>query len=113
MRITEEQTIWYPGIYGGRTDREYTQVASHLNFADLVELIQKRAEEDGEWAISNGFVGDNEEKMRLMMAFVADEQNIRQCLEHIHKEGLDHVRTVDWMCRDLANASKYSHGSHA
>lgn len=108
MRITEEQTIWFPGIYGGRTDEIYTQVAMHLNFEDLVRLVQKRAQEDGEWVITNGFVGKNEDKMRRMMAWVSDETNIRQCVEHIHKSELDHVRTVDWVCRDLANASRWS-----
>lgn len=108
MKITEETTIWFPGIYGGRTDKTYTQIASNLNFDDLVQLVQTRAKEDGEWAINNGFVGDNEDKMRRMMAFVSDPKNIRQCLEHIHKENLDHVRTVDFICRDLANASKWS-----
>lgn len=110
MNITEGQTIWYPGIYGGRTDEEYTQVAMHLNFADLVQLVQIRAKEDGEWVIANGLVGpnnENEDKMRRFMAFVSDETNIRQCVDHIHKDGLDHVRTVDWVCRDLANASKW------
>src|SRR3954454_22585158 len=110
MSIEEQETIWYPGIYGGRTDEEYTQIATHLNFEDLVELVQKRAKEDGEWAIDNGFVGDNEDKMRRMMAFVSEVKNIWQCLEHIHKEGLDHERSVDWLCRELANASKYMVG---
>jgi len=108
MRITEETTIWFPGTYGGRMDASYIQIATHLNFDNLVQLVQTRATEDGEWAISNGFVGDNEDKMRRMMAFVSDEKHIRQCVEHIHKENLDHVRTVDFVCRDLANASKWS-----
>lgn len=107
MRITEETTIWFPGVYAGRTNPEYTLPAAYINFEDLVKLVQQRAQEDGEWAIANGFVGDNEDKMRRMMAFVSDEKNIRQCLEHIHKEGLDHKRTADWLCRDLANASKW------
>lgn len=105
-KITEETTIWFPGHYVGRTDKTYTQIASHLNFDELVELVKTRAQEDGEWAITNGFVGDNEDKMRRMMAFVSDEKNIRQCVSHIHAKGLDHKRTVDWICRDLAKASK-------
>lgn len=108
MKITEETTIWFPGIYEGRTNKFYSQIAMHLNFNDLVQLVQARAKEDGEWAITNGFVGDNEDKMRRMMAFVSDEKNIRQCVKHIHQENLDHVRTVDFVCRDLANASKWS-----
>lgn len=105
--ISKEQTIWFPGAYEGRTDEKYTQIATHVNFDVLVQLVQTRAQEDGEWAIRNHLVGDNEDKMRRFMAFVSDEKNIRQCVEHIRKEGRDHEVTVDWVCRDLANASKW------
>lgn len=105
--VKQEQTIWFPGIYGGRTEPEWIEIASHINLEELIKRVQTRAKEDGEWAIANGFVGDNEDKMRRMMAFVSDEKNIRQCLEHIHTDGLDHQRTVDWVCRELANASKW------
>jgi len=109
MRITEEQTIWFPGIYGGRTDPEYTQPVAELllELDVLIERVQKRAKEDGEWCIENDFVGKNEDKMRRMMNWVSDETNIRQCVEHIRKEGMELKRTVDWVCRDLANGSKW------
>lgn len=110
MTISAEETIWYPGIYKGR-EGDYAQIAAHINFDKLVGLVQKRAQEDGQWAIDNGKVGGNEDKMRQMMAFVSDEKNIRQCVEHIHKEGLDQERTVDWVCQELANASRWRHGS--
>lgn len=113
MKITQEQTIWFPGIYAGRSDRDYTQKLADVSGERLTELVQKRAEEDGEWAITNGFVGDNESNMRRMMAFVADETNIIQCVTHVVEEGMQEKRTVDWLCRDLANASKYVHGSQA
>lgn len=108
--IVPEQTIWFPGIYGGRTDAEYTQPVGELLFEIqvIVERVQRRAQEDGEWAIANGFVGDNEDKMRRFMEWVSDETNIRQCVEHIRKEGMEMERTVDFVCRDLANASKWS-----
>lgn len=111
MRITEEQTIWFPGIYAGRTDSEYTKLIADVSTTELIELVQKRAHEDGWWAIDNGFVGDNEDSMRKMMEFVSDEKNIRQCLDHILKSGAEEERTVDWVCRDLANASKWAHGT--
>src|SRR4051812_1850648 len=115
MSITEEQTIWYPGIYGGRTDAEYRQPISVLIHDDmdcLIELVQKRAQEDGQWAIDNGHVGNNEANMRKMMAFVSDPKNIVQCVAHIRREGAENERSVDWVCRELANASKHIHGSH-
>lgn len=111
--ITEEQTIWYPGIYGGRTDGEYTKLVADVSLAELTDLVQKRAQEDGEWAIAKGFVGDHEDNMRRMMEFVSDEKNIQQCVGHILKEEMEGKRTVDFVCRDLANASKYARGSRA
>jgi hypothetical protein len=73
----------------------------------LIDLVQKRAKEDGEWAIENDLVGDNEDKMRQMMAWVSDPKHIVQCYEY----GDNKKETVDWICRDLANASKAIGGS--
>lgn len=73
--------------------------------------MQGRAQADGEWNIVNGFVGDNEDAMRKMMAWVSDEKNIRQCVEHLIEIGEGNVRSIEWACRDLANASKWIHGT--
>jgi len=107
MPIVEEEVIWYPGIYGGRRiDTSYTQTIADVSLAELTELVQKRAQEDGQWSIDNGLVGDNEDKMRRAMEFVSNPMNIQQCVSHILKEEAETERTVDWVCRDLANASK-------
>jgi len=109
MDIVKEAIIWYPADYIGRTTEEYQYKVAYMARPFIEALVMKRAEEDGKWAIANGLVGENnknEAKMRRMMEFVSDEENIRQCLAHIHQEGLEHERTVDWVCRDLANASK-------
>lgn len=113
--IKDYETIWFPQIYGGRQYGPWTKAATRISFDHLVALVQKRAKEDGEWAIANGHVGDNEDKMRRMMAFVSNETNIRQCLDHIVKEEDENThnedyeqRTVDYVCRDLANASKWN-----
>lgn len=108
MTIQDHETIWFPGIYGGRSTEEYTQTAGSISVEQLIELVQKRAEEDGNWCIDNGFVGDNEDAMRKMMEFVSDEKHILQCLKY----GDNATETVDWICRDLANASKWAHGSN-
>jgi hypothetical protein len=100
-----EQIMWFPGIYEGRTTEEFTQIAGSVPVEQVIEIVQKRAEEDGTWSIENGFVGDNEDVMRKFMAWVSDEKNIRQCVEANPEE------TVDWICRDLANASKWIMGS--
>lgn len=109
MTITENQIIWFPGMYTGRMDSEYNSTVSEFldDWETVIQRVQKRAEEDGEWAIANEFVGNHEEKMRRMMAFVTDETNIRQALAHVFTEGKATERTIDWLCRDLANASKY------
>jgi hypothetical protein len=109
--LEEHETMWFPGIYGGRQYSPWTKIATHINFDHLVALVQKRAKQDGEWAIENGHVGDNEDIMRKMMDWVSEEKHIRQCVDHIHAEGKDDERTVDWVCRDLANGSKWVGGS--
>lgn len=114
--IKKEEIIWFPGIYRGRTEGEWIKpVSDFLIYKGAIgalviieELVALRAKEDGEWAIENGLVGDNEDKMRRMMAFVSDEKNIQQCVEHILKEGMEMERTLDFVCRDLANASKWA-----
>lgn len=106
MTISEDMTIWYPGVYHGRVfDEQYQQKVADISLVDLVELVQKRAKEDGEWAIENDHVGDNEDKMRKMMAWVSDPVNIEQCADYILRGGM--TESVDWLCRDLANASRW------
>lgn len=105
MPITEEQTIWYPGIYHGR-EGVYAQIARDISGEELVRLVQQRAKEDGEWAIANGRVGENNENeplMRKMMEWVSRPENIGQCAAAHFDEGV----TVDFICRDLANDSKW------
>lgn len=104
MSIVAEETIWFPGIYGGRKG-DYSRPAGDFSDTDLVVLVQNRAKEDGEWAIENNFVGDNEDTMRKMMEWVSRPENIIQCRKTNPNE------TVDWICRDLANASKWVGGT--
>ena len=106
--ITEEQLIWYPGIYGGRQEPEWTELVTNLDLETVTERVQRRAQEDGEWAIEHGFVGDNEDKMRRMMAWVSLETNIEQAYEYVREREPEMERTVDYLCRDLANGSKWS-----
>jgi len=114
MNVIQQETIWFPdisGIYKGRMDSDYTKLVADISVDDLIELVQKRAQEDGEWAIANGHVGEHnehEDKMRRMMEWVSKLENIKQCVEHIYKDGLENKRTVDFVCRDLANASKWA-----
>jgi hypothetical protein len=109
--IVAEKTIWFPGFFYNGREGDYAKAVNELERETIIELVQKRAEEDGEWAIENGHVGNNEDVMRKMMAWVSDPKNINQCLDHIHKVNMGHERTVDWVCRDLANGSKWVGGS--
>lgn len=104
--ITEDQVLWFPGVYHGRFDEQYGRTVAMVENRELIRIVQARAQEDGEWAIENHLVGDNEDKMRRMMAFVSDEKNILQALSHIYAEDTQMERTVDWLCRELGNASK-------
>lgn len=104
--ITPEMTIWYPGPdYKGR-EGVYAKTVGEIPDKQTVLLVQRRAREDGEWAIENNRVGDRPEFMRKMMAWVSDPTNITQCLERIYKEENAHICTVDWVCRELANVTK-------
>lgn len=98
--IKPEETIWYPGIYVGLDDSSYQQIASKIPSGTLISLVQNRAKADGEWAINNDFFGDSEDVMRKMMEWVSRTDNIMQCVEANPNE------TVDWVCRELAEASK-------
>jgi hypothetical protein len=97
------ETIWYPGPdYIGRQDELHQRHVSQVSEETLVDLVQLRAVEDGEWAIENGLVGDNDELMRRMMEWVGMKTNIIQCKQ----ANLDMNPTVDMICRELADVSK-------
>lgn len=100
--IREEEIIWFPvdAAYKGRQG-VYAQKAGDISPGDLVKLVQKRAQEDGEWSIENGHVGGNEDIMRKMMEWVSRPEIIKQCVN----ANLDKNPTVDWICRELAEAS--------
>lgn len=103
--IIAEENIWFPGpdaIYQGRQS-DYGRIASHILEEQLIELVQKRAQEDGEYAIvENGLIGDKEDLMRQMIGWVSEPRNITQCADAHLVYGV----TVDWVCRNLANIAK-------
>jgi hypothetical protein len=51
--------------------------------------------------------GGYEKQANLMMKWCSTPSNITQCLQG----NLDMGPTVDWICRDLANAAKWIGGS--
>lgn len=114
-KITEDMTIWFPGTYNGRKGY-YAKTIAEMPENRIIGLVQKRAREDAQWAIDNGHVGENNEnepEMRAMEEWVSRRGNIVQALEHIDKDGLQTERTVDWLCRDMANAAKWIAGGNA
>lgn len=106
--MEESQTIWFPGIYHGRSEPEWKELVRNLSLEIVIERVQRRAQEDGEWAIDNGHVGSNEDKMRRMMTWVSLESNIQQAYVYIQDREPDVDRDVDYICRDLANGSKWA-----
>jgi hypothetical protein len=116
MDPIEEQNIWYPGLYQPRTDGDYGKKVGDVLVNVTIGLVQQRVKEDGEWLIANNRVGPlnvSEPLMRRMMEWVVNEKNIWQCIQHIGKDGLAGERTVDWVCRELAEASVMIRGSQA
>lgn len=107
--ITPEENMWYPGpenLYQGRSG-VHAQKTTDFSGEDLTNFVQRRAHEDGEWAIANNLVGNSEELMRKMVDWVSRDANIIQCIIHARESGMKvEERTVDWLCRELANAAK-------
>lgn len=104
--INDNNNCFTHAIYHGRDEEEYTRLVRDTPVEEIVASVQKRAEEDGQWCIDNDRVGNNEAKMRKMMEWVANETNIRQCVAWIMDKEPASDRTVDFVCRDLSNASK-------
>lgn len=109
---TDGTHIWDPGVYQEPSEGDYAQLVKDTSIEKIIDLVKKRAEKDGEYSIANGHVGENnknEPKMRRMMAFVADEKQILQCVDHIFKiDETRETRSVFFVCRDLANASTWA-----
>lgn len=113
IEIVKEELIWFPldEAYESRKTVDYDCPILGLSLEDIIERVQRRAKEDGEFCIENGMVGPNNEsepKMRRMMAFVGDPKNIEQAVDYIYKEGKAKERTVDYICRDLGKASLWA-----
>lgn len=96
------RNVFTPMDYHGSADPEYHRPHREFPEEAAVVMIQKRAEQDGQWAIDNAIVGPNENKMRVMMEFVKDQKMIRQALGHRHNL----EQSLDFVCRDLALAAK-------
>lgn len=102
QEISDETVIWTLGEYKGR-EGAYAQFAGDISRQELVFLVQRRVKEDGKWAIENAKVaGENERIFRRMMEWVSEPKNIEQC----YNSNLDIGPTVDWICRNLAQASQ-------
>lgn len=97
-----EANVWWPGVYTGSNDPDYTRMASELASDEVIELVQQRIKKDGETMIEYDMVGPNENKMRIMMGLASDPSDIIKAL--LHASNAD--KTVDYLCRDLANYAK-------
>ena len=102
--ISEEEVIWYPGVYVGRR-WDYAQKISDISVDAAIALVRRRAKEDGEWCIKN-WPEQDEAQMRRWMEYVSDENHIMPCISLIGDSDREKTTTVDWVCRRLANHSK-------
>lgn len=98
--------IFTPGIYHGRQEAPWQQKCLDVDTFSLIELVRTRAERDGQWCIDMGLVGNNEDKMRKMMEYVKSLHNITRNLNYQKENGQN--ETIDFLCRDLANGSKWA-----
>lgn len=108
MTLAEEagQNVFTTGIYHGINEEPWTLPIEDLPLPQLVQVIQLRADADGNWCIDNELVGDNENKMRAMIHYVSNEDNIKSAAAwYINNEP---HRTIDYVIRDIANTSKYA-----
>lgn len=100
--MSSRENIFTLGIYRGRKD--YDIYAGSMPMERIVEIVQQRAEEDGEWCIKNNLIGNNEPKMRRMMSYVSNPSNIKRCIKYT---SMAHpLLSIDFICRDLANTSR-------
>jgi hypothetical protein len=100
--VNERQLVWFPdeALYSPR-EGVYAQPLNEFTLPEMIDLVQQRIKEDGEWLIENGRVGNNEELMRKRMEWASKPDNITQCfLANVEAD-----LTMDWLCRELATAA--------
>jgi hypothetical protein len=100
------KNIFTIGIYHGVEFAGYNDLVKNTPIETIINLVQERALKDGQWCIEMDLVGDNEDVMRKMMAYVTDEENIRRNVQYQLDE--DTGVTVDFVCRDLSNGSRWA-----
>jgi hypothetical protein len=101
-----EKNVWYPGLDYEAPKGDYEIKVNDVEVDVLLELVQTRIEQDGQWAIDNDRVGGKELKMRRMIDWATNHQNIHQCVEQIFKEGAEDEKTVGWVCREMTTAAQ-------
>lgn len=106
IREKSGTNIFTTGIYHGKTEAPWLQKCLDVDVINLIELVRDRAEKDGQWCIDMDLVGDNEDKMRQMMAYVKSRHNIIRNINHQKEIGRN--ETLDFLCRDLANGSRWA-----
>lgn len=95
--------IFTPGVYHGLDEIPYRHLLYQCELEKVIPIVQERAKNDGEWCIRMDLVGHNGDKMRRMIAYCSDPENIKAAFEYALGEK---DRNIDFLCRDLANASK-------
>lgn len=107
LLLNLKQNMWYPGDdYEPRAQGKYTQMVGALEPGEVVFLVRGRVQKDLVYAAPNGFMGEEKEKMRELMAFCINHQTITHILFGIAEAGEENERTVDWVCRELGKRSR-------
>jgi len=100
------KNIFTIGIYHGLDRVDYNTLVKDMAIEFIIALVQERAQKDGQWCIDMDLVGPDEDRIRAMMAYVSDEANIRRNVKYQLDE--ETGVTVDFVCRDLANGSRWA-----
>jgi hypothetical protein len=108
IRENDGHNMFTGGVYHGSKEAIFTTAVADMEISAIVRLVQERAKKDGQWCIDMDLVGPNEDKMRRMIMYCSDEIKIMDKVHYITHHDDPALRTVDFVCRDIANASKWS-----
>jgi len=100
------KNIFTIGIYHGVEYAGYNALVKDTPIETIINLVQERALKDAQWCVDMDLVGDNEDVMRKMEAYVTDVDNIKR--NYAYQINNETGVTVDFMCRDLANGSRWA-----
>lgn len=107
LLVNVKENIWYPGEdYEPRTDEQYDTKLAMLEPGEIVFLVRKRVNKDLQVGVENGYLGEENETMRVVMLSSASHKNIMIVLHGVARDDKQDEYTVDWVCREMGVNSR-------